>query len=212
VRPIIIGIAGGSGSGKTTVALRVAEQFVNRKVVIVHHDSYYRSRPELTLDERRRLNYDHPDSFENELLVQHLSRLRSGSSVEQPIYSYERHLREDRTLTVGPANVVFVEGIQVLAVPEVRALLDIKLYVDCDADERLVRRILRDIHERGRSVHSVLEQYEETVRPMQLQFVEPSKRYADLVIPRGGHNEVAVDVIVSKTREILSRMEADGGE
>ena len=212
MRPIIIGIAGGSGSGKTTVALRVAEQFVNRKVVIVHHDSYYRSRPELTLDERRRLNYDHPDSFENELLVQHLSRLRSGSSVEQPIYSYERHLREDRTLTVGPANVVFVEGIQVLAVPEVRALLDIKLYVDCDADERLVRRILRDIHERGRSVHSVLEQYEETVRPMQLQFVEPSKRYADLVIPRGGHNEVAVDVIVSKTREILSRMEADGGE
>ncbi|HMB68946.1 MAG TPA: uridine kinase [bacterium] len=212
MRPIIIGIAGGSGSGKTTVALRVAEQFVNRKVVILRHDSYYRSRPELTLDERRRLNYDHPDSFENELLVQHLSRLRSGSSVEQPIYSYERHLREDRTLTVGPANVVFVEGIQVLAVPEVRALLDIKLYVDCDADERLVRRILRDIHERGRSVHSVLEQYEETVRPMQLQFVEPSKRYADLVIPRGGHNEVAVDVIVSKTREILSRMEADGGE
>ncbi|GJM45259.1 MAG: uridine kinase [Gemmatimonadota bacterium] len=209
MRPIIIGIAGGSGSGKTTVALRVAEQFVKRKVVILHHDSYYRNRPELTLEERGKLNYDHPDSFENELLVQQLQELRSGKSVEQPIYSYERHLREDRTLTVGPANVIFVEGIQVLAVPEVRALMDIKLYVDCEADERLVRRILRDIHERGRSVHSVLEQYQGTVRPMQLQFVEPSKRYADLVIPRGGHNDVAIDLIVSKTREILTRMETE---
>jgi len=209
VRPLVIGIAGGSGSGKTTVALRVAEQFVNRKVVILHHDSYYRNRTDLTPEERQHLNYDHPDSFENELLVEHLRVLRSGGSVEQPIYSYERHAREDRTLTVGPANVIFVEGIQVLAIPELRELMDIKLYVDCDADERLVRRILRDIHERGRSVHSVLEQYEETVRPMQLQFVEPSKRYADLVIPRGGFNEVAIDMIVSKTREIVSRMERE---
>jgi uridine kinase len=127
--------------------------------------------------------------------------------VEQPIYSYETHARSDSTLTVGPAQVIFLEGIQVLAVPEIRALMDIKLYVDCEADERLMRRLLRDIHERGRSVHSVLDQYRETVRPMHLQFVEPSKRYADLIIPRGGHNEVAIDVIVSMTREILQRVE-----
>ena len=207
MRPIVIGIAGGSGSGKTTVALRVAEPFASRGVVILHHDSYYRNRTDLSLEERRHLNYDHPDSFENELLVEHLRILRAGGRIEQPIYSYERHAREERTLPVGPANVIFVEGIQVLAISELRALMDIKLYVDCDADERLVRRILRDIHERGRSVHSVLEQYQETVRPMQLQFVEPSKRYADLVIPGGGFNDVAIDMIVSKTREVVSRME-----
>lgn len=207
MRPVVIGIAGGSGSGKTTVALRVAEHFPNRDVVILHHDSYYRNRTDLTREERAALNYDHPESFENELVVEHLRELRSGRSVEQPIYSYETHARSDSTLTVGPAQVIFLEGIQVLAVPEIRALMDIKLYVDCEADERLMRRLLRDIHERGRSVHSVLDQYRETVRPMHLQFVEPSKRYADLIIPRGGHNEVAIDVIVSMTREILQRVE-----
>ncbi len=209
MRPIIIGIAGGSGSGKTTVALRVAESFVNRKVVILHHDSYYRDRFELPIEERRRLNYDHPDSFENELLAEHLSCLRAGDCVERPIYSYENHSREEQTHTVGPANIILLEGIQVLTVLELRDLMDIKLFVDCDADERLVRRILRDIHERGRSVHSVLEQYEKTVRPMHLQFVEPSKRYADLIIPRGGFNEVAIDLIVSKMREVLDCMERE---
>ena len=207
MRPIVIGIAGGSGSGKTTVALRLADHFVNRKVVILHHDSYYRDRPELPIEERRQLNYDHPESFENELVVEQLSALLAGGRIDQPIYDYESHSRDQRTLSVGPANIVLLEGIQVLAVSELREMMDIKLYVDCDADERLVRRILRDIHERGRSVHSILSQYEETVRPMHLQFVEPSKRYADVVIPRGGHNEVAIDLIVSKMREVLARME-----
>ena len=201
---IVIGIAGGSGSGKTTVALRLADHFAHEKVTILHHDSYYRDRSDLPLEERSRLNFDHPDSFENELLVRHLEALRAGGAVEQPVYSYETHSREQRTLPIGPASIVLLEGITVLAIPELRELMDIKLYVDCDADERLVRRLLRDLHERGRSVHSVLEQYRATVRPMHLQFVEPSKRWADLVIPRGGHNVVAIDLIVSKMREVLT--------
>ena len=204
---VVIGIAGGSGSGKTTVALRLLEHFPHEKVAILHHDSYYRNRAELPIEERRQLNFDHPDSFENELLVVHLEELRAGGRVEQPVYSYETHLRTAATLRVGPASLVILEGITVLAIPELRELMDIKLYVDCDADERVVRRLLRDLHERGRSVHSVLEQYRATVRPMHLQFVEPSKRWADLVIPRGGHNEVAIDLIVSKMREVLVQAE-----
>jgi uridine kinase len=208
---IVLGIAGGSGSGKTTVALRLAEHFAHEKVAILHHDAYYRDRSELPLEQRAELNYDHPDSFENELLVRHLEILRAGGRIEEPIYSYERHARERRSVTVGPASIVLLEGITVLAIPELRALMDVKLYVDCDADERLVRRLLRDLHERGRSVHSVLEQYRKTVKPMHLQFVEPSKRWADLVIPRGGHNEVAIDLIVSKMRDVLARAESEEG-
>ena len=207
MRPIVIGISGGSGSGKTTVAVRLAEEFVGSKVVTLHHDAYYLDRSDLPIEERKKLNYDHPDSFENSLLVEHLDRLRRGETIAQPVYDYETHLREETTIPLGPASIVLLEGIQVLTVPELRKRMDIKLYVDCDADERLVRRLRRDIDERGRSVHAVLEQYEGTVRPMHLQFVEPSKRWADVIIPRGGHNEVAIDVIVSKMREILTRME-----
>ncbi|MDP6462037.1 MAG: uridine kinase [Gemmatimonadota bacterium] len=205
-RPIVIGIAGGSGSGKTTVALRVADHFENRKVVILHHDSYYRDRSDLPLEDRRRLNYDHPDSFENELVVEHLVALRTGEAIPRPTYNYESHCREEKPVSVGPAHIILLEGILVLDIPEIRELLDIKLYVDCAADERLTRRILRDLHERGRSVHSVLNQYTDTVRPMHLQFVEPSKRHADVIIPRGGFNEVAIDLIVSRMREILTRL------
>lgn len=205
MKPVVIGIAGGSGSGKTTVALRLADRFRDRRVVILHHDSYYRDRSDLPLDERRRLNFDHPESFENELLVSHLETLRAGGTVPVPVYDYETHRRARGTVPTGPASIVVLEGIQVLSVPELRRLMDIKLFVDCDADERLVRRLLRDIHERGRSVHSVLEQYDTTVRPMHLQFVEPSKRYADIIIPRGGFNEVAIDLIVSRMREVLVR-------
>jgi uridine kinase len=208
VRPVVIGIAGGSGSGKTTVALRLADQFRARRVVILHHDSYYRDRTDLPLAERERLNYDHPDAFENELLAEHLETLRGGGSVEVPVYNYESHERERRTVPAGPASIVVLEGIQVLTLRELRAQMDIKLFVDCAADERLMRRLLRDIHERGRSVHSILEQYEKTVRPMHQQFVEPSKRHADIIIPRGGFNEVAIDLIVSKMREVLDRAEA----
>jgi uridine kinase len=211
VGAIVIGIAGGSGSGKTTVGLRLAEHFPHEKVVIVHHDSYYRDRSDLPEEERGRLNFDHPDSFENELLVRHLEILREGGRIDQPVYSYDRHCREVETVSVGPASIVLLEGITVLAIPELRKLMDIKLYVDCDADERLVRRLLRDIHERGRTVYSVLEQYRGTVRPMHLQFVEPSKRWADLVIPRGGHNLVAIDLIVSKMRDVLERAEREEG-
>jgi uridine kinase len=211
LHPIIIGIGGGSGSGKTTVALRVAEQFENQRVVILNHDSYYRDRSELPFAQREKLNYDHPESFENELLARHLEQLRRGEQIARPIYNYETHKREQHAEPVGPANIVLLEGILVLAIPELRKLMDIRLYVDCDADERLTRRLLRDIHERGRSVHSVLHQYQETVRPMHLQFVEPSKRYADLIIPRGGHNEVAIDLIVAKIRDILMRMGEEVG-
>ncbi len=209
MRPIVIGISGGSGSGKTTVAMRVADHFVRRKVVTLHHDAYYVDRSDLPLEERRKLNFDHPDSFENALVVEHLDQLGRGDTIEQPIYDYETHLRRKNTTSLGPANIVLLEGIQVLTVPELRERMDIKLYVDCAADERLVRRLDRDLNERGRSVHSVLRQYEETVRPMHLQFVEPSKRFADVIIPRGGHNEVAIDLIVSKMREILERMERE---
>jgi uridine kinase len=208
MRPVVIGIAGGSGSGKTTVALRLADRFPSRSVVILHHDSYYRNRPDLDLEARTQLNYDHPDAFENELLAKHLAELRAGRAVRVPVYDYESHTRREGAGETGPASLVLVEGIQVLTVPELRALMDIKLFVDAEADERLVRRLLRDIHERGRSVHSVLQQYQETVRPMHLQFVEPSKRHADLIIPRGGFNEVAIDLIVSKMREVLDRAEA----
>lgn len=205
VRSVVLGIAGGSGSGKTTVAIRVARALEGQRVVLVHHDSYYRDRSELPLEERMKLNYDHPDSFESELLADHLQRLRRGEAVEMPVYNYETHTREARVLGLGPAQIVLVEGILVLAESELRELCDIKLYVDCDADERLTRRLLRDIHERGRSVHAVLRQYQETVRPMHLQFVEPSKRWADVIIPRGGHNEVAIDLIAAKIRDVLAQ-------
>ncbi|MGQ0720842.1 MAG: uridine kinase [Candidatus Eiseniibacteriota bacterium] len=208
MRPVVIGIAGGSGSGKTTVALRLADRFAGKSVVIVHHDSYYRNRPDLSLEERARLNYDHPDAFENDLLARHLVELRAGRAVPVPVYDYETHTRRDAERPTGPASLILVEGIQVLTVEELRALMDIKLFVDAEADERLMRRLLRDIHERGRSVHSVLQQYQDTVRPMHQQFVEPSKRHADFIIPRGGFNDVAIDLIVSKMREVLDRAEA----
>jgi uridine kinase len=187
--------------------LRLGDQFVHRQVVILHQDSYYRNRPDLTEAERANLNYDHPDAFENELLVEHLDSLREGLAVQVPIYDYEAHARAAETTETGPASIVLVEGIQILWDEEIRRRMDIKLYVDCADDERLIRRLLRDLHERGRSVHSVLEQYQEIVRPMHHQFVEPSKRHADIIIPRGGFNDVAIDLIVSKMRDVLAGAE-----
>lgn len=202
-RAVVIGIAGGSGSGKTTIARRLGDAFPNRRVVILPHDAYYRDRPDLTPEQRARQNFDHPESFENELMVEHLNRLRAGETIEQPVYSYTEHRRLEESTPVGPARVILLEGIQVLAIPELRERMDIRLYVDCDSDERLMRRLSRDLNDRGRTVDSVLAQYRETVRPMHFQFVEPSKRYADVIIPRGGHNRVAIDVIVSKIRMVL---------
>jgi uridine kinase len=201
--PIIIGIGGGTGSGKTTVALEVRKHFPEESVVIIHHDSYYLDRGGLPFAERERLNYDHPDAFDNALLLSHLEELREGRAIEKPVYDYETHSRSAETVTVRPAGIVLLEGILVLVSAELRRLMDIRLYVDTDADERFIRRLKRDITRRGRNVDQVIEQYLRTVRPMHLQFVEPSKRYADVIIPEGGLNFVAIDLIVTKVRDVL---------
>jgi uridine kinase len=204
VEPIVIGIGGGTGSGKTTVAKEVRKHFPEESVVIVHHDSYYVDRGDLPPVERENINYDHPDSFDNELLKAHLTELRGGRPIEKPIYDFETHTRRQETITVRPARIILLEGILVLAEDDLRELMDIKLYVDTDADERFIRRLRRDITDRGRTVDQVIEQYLQTVRPMHLQFVETSKRYADVIIPEGGLNLVAVDLIVTKVRDILA--------
>ncbi len=202
--PIIMGIGGGTGSGKTTVAKEVLKHFPQESVVIMHHDSYYVDRSGLTPAERERINYDHPDSFDNRLLIAHLNDLKSGRAIEKPIYDFETHTRLEETITVRPARIILLEGIMVLAETELRKIMNIRLFVDTDADERFIRRLKRDIGQRGRNVDQVIEQYLQTVRPMHLQFVEPSKRYADVIIPEGGLNVVAVDLIVTKVRDILT--------
>jgi len=204
VDPIIIGIGGGTGSGKTTVAKEVRKHFPEESVVIVHHDSYYLDRSDLAPSMREKINYDHPDSFDNELLIAQLSDLRAGRAIEKPVYDFDTHTRRKETISVRPARIILLEGILVLAEDALREQMDIKLYVDTDADERFIRRLRRDIADRGRSVDQVIEQYLQTVRPMHLQFVETSKRYADVIIPEGGLNFVAVDLIVTKVRDILA--------
>jgi uridine kinase len=204
VDPIIIGIGGGTGSGKTTVAKQVRKHFPETSVVIVHHDSYYVDRGDLPPASRENINYDHPDSFDNELLIAQLSDLRAGREIEKPIYDFETHTRRKETITVRSARIILLEGIMVLAEDALREMMDIKLYVDTDADERFIRRLKRDIANRGRTVDQVIEQYLRTVRPMHLQFVETSKRYADVIIPEGGLNLVAVDLIVTKIKDILA--------
>ncbi len=201
--PVIIGVAGGSGSGKTTVALRVQEAFPGRTVEIIHHDSYYHDNSHLSFEDRAKINYDHPQAFDTDLLVRHLAALRRGEAVEVPRYDYATHSRRPDTERLEPADIVFVEGILVLECKALRQLMDIRLYVDVDADERVLRRLMRDTRERGRTVESVVEQYLTVVRPMHLQFVLPSKRYAHLIIPEGGHNKVAIDLIATKIRNII---------
>ncbi len=207
-RPVFIGVAGGTGSGKSTVVRRIVEGLAVPRVAVIHHDAYYRDLGDLPLEDRSKINYDHPDSLETELLVGHLRALRAGESVEVPIYDFARHEREERTRTVRPASVLILDGILILAVPELRELMDIKVFVDTDPDVRLMRRLRRDLEERGRAVESVLRQYALTVRPMHLEFVEPSKRWADLIVPGGGYNDVAVDMLVTKARAILGREDA----
>lgn len=207
--PIIIGIGGGTGSGKTTVAKEVRKHFPEESVVMLHHDSYYLDRGHLPMADRERINYDHPDSFDNDLLISHLTELRAGRPVEKPIYDFETHTRLSDSITVRPARIVLLEGILVLAEVRLRELMDIKLYVDTDADERFIRRLKRDMVERGRTADQVIEQYLGTVRPMHLQFVEPSKRYADVIIPEGGLNLVAVDLIVTKVRHFLAQHDGE---
>jgi uridine kinase len=200
-RPLFIGIAGGSGSGKTTIAEAVVDN-LDGQVAIVQHDAYYRHMPELSFEERTKVNYDHPASLETELLVEHLVTLRSGKPIDRPVYDFAVHLRSDETITVEPAPVVVVEGILVLFEPELRSELDLKIFVDTDSDVRLARRLQRDIEERGRTAESVVAQYFDTVRPMHLAYVESSKRYADLIIPEG-YNPRAVATVVELIRSRL---------
>lgn len=192
---LIIGIAGGTGSGKTTVVRKIIEQLPKGEVAVLPQDSYYRDASEKPLEERLEMNFDHPDSVEFELLVKHVKDLKAGKSIEQPIYSYVTCTRAAETILVEPCEVVIVEGILVLTNPKLRDLMDMKIFVDADADDRLMRVIKRDIVERGRSVDRVMERYENTVKPMHEQFIEPSKRYADVIVPQGGNNQVAIDLL-----------------
>lgn len=192
---LIIGIAGGTGSGKTTVVRKVLESLPASEVVILPQDSYYRDSSYLPLEERLEMNFDHPNSIEFELLVKHLKDLRKGKAIDQPIYSYLTCTRSDETILVNPCHVIIIEGILVLTNPELRKMMDLKVFVDADADDRLIRVINRDIVERGRSVNKVMERYELTVKPMHQQFIEPSKRFADLIIPQGGNNHIAIDIL-----------------
>ena len=209
MRPVIIGVAGGSGSGKTTVVRSIMGELGTDEVTVIHHDSYYRDTSHLTLDERQAINYDHPDSLETELLVEHLKELRAARAVQLPVYDFAAHARLPQREHVQPRKVIIVDGLLILWDPQLRALMDIKVYVDTDSDLRFIRRLERDIRERGRSAESVIQQYTRTVRPMHLEFVEPSKRYADVILPEGGHNPVAIDMLVTKVRAVLRESGAD---
>jgi uridine kinase len=204
-RPILLGVAGGSGSGKTTVVRRLVEAIGPGAVVVLHHDSYYRDAAHLPRGERARINYDHPDALETDLLVEHLGRLLAGHAVEMPVYDFAEHVRRADTVRMEPRPVIILDGILILWDARLRELMDVKLFVDADADVRLDRRLRRDMAERGRSAESVLTQYMATVRPMHLEFVEPSKRYADVIIPRGGHNRIGVDLVVATVRGMFER-------
>lgn len=199
---LIIGIAGGSGSGKTTVVKAITQQ-LKENVVVIPQDSYYKDLGHLTEEEKRVHNFDHPDSIDFDLLRHQLKELRDGRAVEQPIYSYITCGRSEETLTVTPADVIIVEGILIFTDPKLRKLMDIKIFVDADDDDRLMRVMARDIVERGKTVEWVIERYSNTVKPMYLQFIEPSKRYADIIIPQGGHNKVAIDVISATIEKSL---------
>jgi uridine kinase len=201
---ILIGIAGASGSGKTLVAHTLYKQLGTEKVVNLQEDSYYKDLAHLPFEERVKFNFDHPDAFDHELLRKHISLLLKGKTIEHPVYDFTTHTRKKETRKVGPHEIVILEGILILAIPELRELMDIKIYIDTPADICFIRRLQRDIDERGRSVESVIKQYQETVRPMYMQFVEPSKRYADIIIPHGGKNVIAIDIIRSKIEKLLS--------
>ncbi|MBM6715480.1 uridine kinase [Gemmiger formicilis] len=196
MKTTIIGIAGGTGSGKSTLTARLREHFGEHEVSVINHDSYYKRHDELPYEERCKLNYDHPDSFDTELLIEHLRALRRGETVQVPVYNYSIHNRSDKTVTVSPAPVIIVEGILIFDSAELCSMMDLKVFVDTDADVRILRRIVRDVKYRGRTLDSVVKQYLTTVKPMHEQFVEPSKRKADLIVPEGGRNEVALDMLI----------------
>jgi len=201
--PIVIGIAGGPGSGKTTVANVVLNRVGAHRIVYLPHDAYYRELTGLPPNQRADVNFDHPDSLETELLVQHIEALRNWQPIELPVYDFTTHSRTQATIHIEPQRIIIVEGILIYALPELRKLFDVKIFVDTDADIRFIRRLERDITERGRSTQSVIHQYLTTVRPMHLEFVEPSKRYADIIIPEGGLNTVALDMVIARIEALL---------
>ena len=203
MQPLTIGIAGGTASGKTTVARRLVERLGTHPVALLDQDSYYRDLADLPLEERARFNFDHPDAFDTALLVRQLGDLRAGKPVEKPVYSFTQHTRTGETVRVNPGDVVILEGILILALEPVRELLDVKVFVDSDADVRVLRRVSRDIKERGRDFDGVVEQYFRTVRPMHFGFVEPSKRYADIIIPHGGLNDIAIEMVAGAVQKRL---------
>lgn len=201
----VIGVAGGSGSGKTTVVRKIVESLGLEQVTLLQHDRYYRDRNDLRLEERAALNYDHPESLETNLLVRHVRDLKAGKPVEVPQYDFARYARLSETETFQPRRALIVEGILILADAALRELMDIKVFVDTDSDTRFIRRLQRDVAERGRTMESVIDQYQTTVKPMHLEFVEPSKRYADVIIPLGGHNTVAIELLLTMLRSVANR-------
>jgi len=203
--PLIVGIAGGSGSGKTTLVREILKLLPGQSVVVIPQDAYYKDNSQLSLEERRRINYDHPASIDTDLLVRHLAALKAGRAIERPTYDFTTYTRRQETVHVEPTDVIIVEGILILENRRLRELMDLKLFVDTDADIRFIRRLTRDIQERGRTLDSVIQQYTETVRPMNLEFVEPSKRHADVIIPEGGLNEAAIAMIAARLEYILAR-------
>jgi len=209
---LIIGIAGGSGSGKTTISYELRKRVGEHNIAYIPHDAYYRDNQDMTLKERKKINYDHPDSLETELLITHLEDLSKGNYVNIPVYDFSAHSRTDKTIKIHFKPIILIEGILIFVDPKLRCLLDDKVFVDTDPDIRLLRRVRRDIHERGRRVDSILNQYEETVRPMHIKFVEPSKRYADVIVPEGGQNEVALQMITARLMKKLSEISERGNK
>lgn len=211
-RPLILGITGGTGSGKSTVSKTILGSVPEENIAIIEQDAYYKDQSHIPFEERLTTNYDHPLAFDNELLIKHLDQLMGGNSIQKPIYDFEKHTRKlDETMTVEPKDIIVLEGIMILEDKKLRDMLDIKIFVDTDNDLRILRRIQRDIKERGRTVDSVVEQYITTVRPAHMQFIEPYKRYADIIIPEGGYNTVAIDIVVAKIKSIIeSKVKKEG--
>jgi uridine kinase len=204
-KPVVIGVTGGSGSGKTSVTKAIYESFKDRSILVIEQDYYYKDQSHLPFEERLKTNYDHPLAFDNDLLIEHLERLLRYEPIEKPVYDYALHTRSNQVINVDPKDVIILEGILVLEDERLRNLMDIKLFVDTDADIRIIRRLQRDIQERGRTLDSVIDQYTNVVRPMHNQFIEPTKRYADIIIPEGGQNFVAIDLMVTKIQTILEQ-------
>jgi len=204
-KPVVIGVTGGSGSGKTSVTKAIYESLKEHSILVLEQDYYYKDQSNLPFEERLKTNYDHPLAFDNSLLIEHIEKLLRYETIQKPVYDYSIHTRSDKVIPVEPQDVIILEGILVLEDERLRDLMDIKLYVDTDADLRIIRRLTRDIRDRGRTFDSVIEQYLNVVRPMHNQFIEPTKRYADIIIPEGGHNHVAIDLMVTKIQTILEQ-------